>query len=79
MSKTIKMGRGHLQRQNPDGTWRNVGEVSEFSFTPRPAKPTPEIPDHARRLRYCPLCSCVTSFATGACEFSEWHEQPRSD
>lgn len=70
MSKTVKMGRGHLQVKDKDGNWVDVAQVSEFSFTPESA---------AGRLRYCPLCSCVTNHASGCCEFSEWHEQPRSD
>jgi len=32
-----------------------------------------------RRLRYCALCSCVTNHDRGSCEYSDWHEQPRSD
>jgi hypothetical protein len=30
-------------------------------------------------LRYCAPCSCVTSHASGACEYQEWHESPRYD
>lgn len=41
---------------------------------------TAELPyENTTNLRYCPLCSCVTRFSAGACEFSEWHEQQRSD
>lgn len=43
---------------------------------PRPIEIT--VPAVAR-LKYCALCSCVTSHASGSCEFSEWHEQPRAD
>lgn len=30
-------------------------------------------------LKFCAMCSCVTNHETGACEYQEWHEQPRAD
>lgn len=30
-------------------------------------------------LKLCTICGCVTNHERGACEFQEWHEQPRSE